>query len=69
MVTPGGPAERAGLRAGDVIRELGPAPTPDAGALPQALAAAHPGQQAEVTIARAGQARAIRVTLGTLPGT
>jgi S1-C subfamily serine protease len=66
-VTPGGPAERAGLRAGDIIRKLGPAPTPDAGALLQALAAADPGQRVEVTIVRAGQARAVPVTLGTLP--
>jgi S1-C subfamily serine protease len=68
-VTPGGPADRAGLRAGDVIRKLGQAPIPDSGTLLQELAAAHPGQQTEVTITRAGQARTVSVTLGTLPGT
>ena len=68
-VTPGGAAERAGLRAGDVIRKLGPAPIPDSGTLLQELAAAHPGQQAEVTITRTGQERTVSVTLGTLPGT
>jgi S1-C subfamily serine protease len=68
-VTPGGPAERAGLRAGDVIRKLGPAPTPDADALLSALAAADPGQRVELTITRAGQTRTIPVTLGTLPAT
>jgi S1-C subfamily serine protease len=66
-VTPGGPAERAGLRAGDIIRKLGPVPTPDAGTLLQALAAADPGQRVEVTIVRAGQAHTVPVTLGTLP--
>jgi S1-C subfamily serine protease len=68
-VTPGGPADRAGLRAGDVIHKLGQAPIPDSGTLLQELAAAHPGQQVEVTITRAGQARTVSVTLGTLPGT
>jgi S1-C subfamily serine protease len=67
-VTPGGPADRAGLRAGDVIHRLGQAPIPDSGTLLQELAAAHPGQQVEVTITRAGQARTVSVTLGTLPG-
>ena len=66
-VTPGGAAERAGLRAGDVIRKLGPAPTPDAGALLSALAAADPGQRIELTITRAGQTHTVPVTLGTLP--
>jgi S1-C subfamily serine protease len=68
-VTPGGPADRAGLRAGDVIHKLGQAPIPDSGTLLQELAAGHPGQQVEVTITRAGQARTVSVTLGTLPGT
>jgi S1-C subfamily serine protease len=68
-VTSGGAAERAGLRAGDIIRKLGPAPTPDAGTLLQALAAADPGQRVEVTITRAGQADTVPVTLGTLPAT
>jgi S1-C subfamily serine protease len=68
-VTPGGPADHAGLRAGDVIRKLGPAPTPDSATLLQELAAARPGQRVEVTITRAGQARTVTVTLGTLPGT
>ena len=66
-VTPGGAAERAGLRAGDVIRKLGQAPTPDADALLSALAAADPGQRVELTITRSGQALSVPVTLGTLP--
>jgi S1-C subfamily serine protease len=68
-VTRGGAAERAGLRAGDVIRKLGPAPTPDAGALLSALAAADPGQRVELTVTRAGQTHTVPVTLGTLPAT
>jgi putative serine protease PepD len=68
-VTPGGPAERAGLRADDVIRKLGPAPTPDANALLSALAAADPGQRVELTITRSGQEHNVPVTLGTLPAT
>src|SRR5215831_2795824 len=68
-VTSGGAAERAGLRAGDVIRKLGPTPTPDAGALLSALAAADPGQRVELTFTRAGQAHTVPVTLGTLPAT
>ena len=68
-VTPGGAAERAGLRAGDVITKLGPAPTPDADALLSALAAADPGQRVELTITRSGQARTVPVMLGTLPAT
>jgi S1-C subfamily serine protease len=68
-VTPGGAADRAGLRAGDVIRKLGPASTPEAGALLSALAAADPGQRVEFTIIRAGQTHTVPVTLGTLPAT
>jgi S1-C subfamily serine protease len=68
-VTRGGAAEHAGLLAGDVIRKLGPAPTPDAGALLSALAAADPGQRVELTVTQAGQTHTVPVTLGTLPAT
>jgi S1-C subfamily serine protease len=68
-VTPGGAAERAGLRAGDVISKLGPAPAPDAAALLSALAAAGPGQRVELTITRSGQPHTVPVTLGTLSTT
>ena len=67
-VTSGGGAERAGLRPGDVIKAVGGAPTPDATALTQALAAAEPGDQVTVTISRDGQDRDVPVTLGELPG-
>ena len=79
-VTGGGPAARAGLRPGDVIRSFGSAPTPDAAALSQALAAARPGEQVTVAVTRGAQGTAqgtlqgtaqeltVRVTLGELAG-
>jgi putative serine protease PepD len=51
-VTSGGPADRAGLRAGDVIRSVGSTQTPDTTALSQVLAAARPAQQVTVAITR-----------------
>ena len=41
-VTSGGPADQAGIRAGDVIRSFGATPTPDSESLTQALASAPP---------------------------
>jgi len=77
-VTGGGPADRAGLRAGDVITAAGSRQTPDTTALSQVLAAARPGDKLTVTVSRAGQAgtgqagtgqqRTVQVTLGVLPG-
>src|SRR6266496_1058235 len=67
-VTNGGGAERAGLRAGDVITAVGGAQTTDTTALSQALAAAEPGDKVTVTINRDGQDRSVQVTLGELPG-
>jgi putative serine protease PepD len=65
-VTQGGPADRAGLRAGDVIRSIGGTPTPDTTALAEVLAAQQPGQDASVTIARGGEEMTVHVTLGQL---
>jgi len=67
-VTPGGPADRAGIRAGDVIRSLGREPTPDAASLTRVLAGERPGQTVTLTIARGGQTLTTEVGLGELPG-
>jgi len=67
-VTPGGPADRAGIRSGDVIRSFGRTPTPDTQSLTEALAGARPGQTVTLTIARDDQTLRIGVRLGELPG-
>jgi S1-C subfamily serine protease len=67
-VTSGGPADRAGLRAGDVIRAAGGTPTPDPRALAGVLAAAHPGDQLTLSVERGGQELTVKLTLGELPG-
>jgi S1-C subfamily serine protease len=67
-VTSGGPADRAGLRAGDVIKSAGQAGTPDTTALSAALAGARPGDKINLTITRGPQDQTVQVTLGELPG-
>jgi putative serine protease PepD len=66
-VTDGGPAGRAGLRAGDVITKAGSHETADTTALSQALAAASPGDKITVTVSRDGADRTVQITLGELP--
>jgi S1-C subfamily serine protease len=68
-VTSGGPADRAGLRAGDVIQAAGGTPTPDTQALAGVLAAAHPGEPITLSVIRDGQEQTIKLTLGELPAT
>jgi S1-C subfamily serine protease len=67
-VTDGGPADRAGLRAGDVITKAGSQETTDLTALSQALAAAQPGDKLTLTVSRGDGERNVQVTLGELPG-
>ncbi|HEX3715391.1 MAG TPA: trypsin-like peptidase domain-containing protein [Trebonia sp.] len=66
-VTGGGPADRAGLRAGDVIKTAGGEPTPDTEALASVLAAARPGDNLTLTVVRGEQQLSVRLTLGELP--
>ncbi|HEX5302922.1 MAG TPA: trypsin-like peptidase domain-containing protein [Streptosporangiaceae bacterium] len=68
-VTSGGPAAKAGLRAGDLITAVNGTATPDTQTLSAVLANLRPGQVASVRLTRAdgGQAT-VKVTLGQLPG-
>ena len=69
VVTPGGPAARAGLRPGDVITAVNGTSTPDTEALAAVLAGLRPGQQVTVSVTKAdGSAATVHVTLGQLPG-
>jgi S1-C subfamily serine protease len=67
-VTSGGPADRAGLRPGDVITSARQVETPDTTALSQALAGARPADKITLTISRGGHDQTVQVTLGELPG-
>ncbi len=57
------PAEKAGIRVGDVIVGFNGENVEDAGALPELVANAGPGAEAEVTVLREGERRAMDVTL------
>ncbi len=69
-VTSGGPAAKAGLRAGDIITAVDSTATPDVQTLSTVLANARPGQSVKVSITRSdGSTTAVSVTLGQLPNT
>jgi S1-C subfamily serine protease/RsiW-degrading membrane proteinase PrsW (M82 family) len=68
-VQPGGPAAKAGIRAGELVTKLDGTATPDPAVLADVLAGLRPGQTVTVTAARPGGAgRTVRVTLGQFPG-
>ncbi|MCC5475795.1 S1C family serine protease [Streptomyces sp. NPDC059680] len=60
----GGAADRAGLRAGDIITKLGDRPISTITSLSVALAADRPGQKTSVTYQRGGAEKTVEVTLG-----
>ncbi|WP_407989767.1 S1C family serine protease [Kitasatospora sp. CMC57] len=65
-VTPGGPADAAGLQPGDVITKVGDTAVTTLNSLTTALAALQPGAKVTVTYEREGAARTAEVTLGSL---
>ncbi|MGH3245730.1 MAG: S1C family serine protease, partial [Trebonia sp.] len=67
-VTSGGPADHAGLRAGDIIKAADGTPTPDTQALAGVLAAAQPGDELTLSVTRGTQDLSVKLTLGELPG-
>lgn len=65
-VTSGGPADKAGIQAGDVITKVGGTAIASSNELSEVLAGLQPGQQVQVTYLRGGQTKTANVTLGTL---
>ncbi len=66
-VTAGGPADKAGLKNGDVIRKLNGQTIGDAGQLTAQITNLNPGSVATLDILRDGQPMTIKVTLGERP--
>ena len=64
-ITPGGPAEEAGLRVGDVITGLNGRQVADSTELVVAIRSYAPGEQIELKIIRRGQDSTIPLTLGS----
>lgn len=66
-VTPGGPADRVGIRRGDVVVRVGDHPTVAEGALASAVARLRPGERVTVRIRRDGQERDVLVRTTSNP--
>ena len=65
-LTPGGPAEDAGLEPGDVILSFDGRPVPEMRDLPRMVAETPVGKAVRVVVARDGKTQTLRVTLGRL---
>jgi putative serine protease PepD len=64
-VTPDGVADKAGLKAGDLITKIGGQQVTTADALIAAVRSHAPGEQVEVTYSRGGKSNTVSVTLGS----
>jgi hypothetical protein len=64
-VSPGSPAEKAGLRPGDILVGLGEHTVADLQALTDALSAHRPGDSVDVRFLRDGRENSIRIELGS----
>jgi S1-C subfamily serine protease len=62
-VSPGGPAEKAGLKKSDVILKIDGKPLKGPDALAEFIAGAKAGQDVTVTVLRKGKEQALKLTL------
>jgi Do/DeqQ family serine protease len=68
-VQPGSPAERAGIRRGDLILAVGGKPVNDSNALRNEVSRHQPGSELALTLWRNGQERGVTVRLAEMPRT
>ena len=61
------PAEKAGIKSGDVITAVNGKPVKDARDLAKKIGAMAPGTKVDLSIVRNGSERTVSLTLGTLP--
>ncbi|PYI69641.1 hypothetical protein CVV68_00565 [Arthrobacter livingstonensis] len=66
-VTPGGPADSAGLLPGDVVTRLDGRPATDTGVLTEVTLARKAGDTVEATYVRGGKSSTATITLGAIP--
>jgi putative serine protease PepD len=66
-VTAGGPADKAGVREGDIVTKVDGKAITDPDAVADAIAAREPGDRIEVELRRGGAEQTLEITLGTRP--
>ncbi len=66
-VSPGSPAQHAGLQSGDVILQIGGDPVASSTDLPAQVARMQPGSKTALKVWRKGEIRTLDVTLASLP--
>jgi serine protease DegQ len=66
-VVRGGPADRAGVRPGDILLEVNGQGVPDPGTMLNVVAGAQPGSTATLKLLRSGDPVAVKLTVGTRP--
>ncbi len=67
-LAPGGPAEKAGIRAGDLIVSINRRPVTNASGMSAAIAGSKPGDTLEFGIVRDRQQSVVRVKVGVFQG-
>ena len=66
-IAPGGPADKAGLQAGDVITAVNGAHVASVNQFVATIADYAPGKTVTLTVNRSGQTKSIKLTLGSQP--